>query len=615
MRPFLYAFVFSGAQLFAVPDPVLVDLFSTVSFTDSSSASGTTISITNTSELLFVDQSTAGDALISIDGTSELNFAQTSASVYTGVLSGTGTVIKSGSGDLALNGNNSGFMGTLLLNQGTLFLNGAFGGDVQTSPNTLIVYGGPISGNLVVSQGTITTSGFSTLNVGGNYTQSNGAVYIANLNSQGQTSLIDVAGTATITGGLVQANTSGGFLYNHLYNILHAGGGVIGTYGLIPTPGLSIFITYDAQNVYLSFSPNFGAIARTPNQIQVANQLNHLINLSPDESFMLASLVSLPPDQMRHALDLMSGEQYTAFILSALYQDERFSRRIFNACRYFLNPCAPSCAEFQPWIFAGGGKGFQKGNSNAFGFESSNYDISLGFQSAFGKSWLLGAAAEYENDSIDSRLAGNASFHTVQGALYSDFKSKRFYIHTDLIGAGSGSDFGRPIAFGEIHRKAKGKPRISHGRLDFEIGYNGEWCPHVLQPFIGGSALLFHQSRFQENGASSLDLVVGSQTKWLGSTLAGIHFNTHVFDRLSIDLDLAWEHYYGNLQVVETMRFVQFGTNFPIIGPERGHDGGIGSFAIAAPFGECWHFYAQGSGEIWKDWHAYSVNGGLVFSW
>jgi autotransporter-associated beta strand protein len=262
--------LFIATSAFAAPVPLDIDLFSTANFTGAQSAAGTAINITNGSTVNFQDQSDPDSAPISVSNDSFLNFSETTPTIYSGQLTGSGTVTKNGTGNLTMSGNNSGFTGPLFVQSGTLFLDGAYGGSVTSSASAHIVYKGPISGNLDITSGTITTAGINTLQVGGNYTQAPNTIYIANLSSSGQSSLINIAGTASIAGS-VQIDASLGVLTNHTYEILHANGGVSGTYGLInPYPALKVSITYDANNVYLSFGSSLLGLAATPNEKNVA---------------------------------------------------------------------------------------------------------------------------------------------------------------------------------------------------------------------------------------------------------------------------------------------------------------------------------------------------------
>ncbi|MBY0529016.1 MAG: autotransporter domain-containing protein [Rhabdochlamydiaceae bacterium] len=607
-------FLTALSPLFASPVLILVDSFSQDSFTGTSTTDGTTIEITSGSTLSYLDQSSAGNALINIDGTSQLNFSQTASNTYSGLLSGSGSIVKNGSGNLSMTGNNAAFLGPLSVQVGTLILTGNYGGNVTSSPGASIVYGGAISGDLIVS-GSLSTNGIRTLSVGGNYTQLNGAVYLAAISGSGQSTLIDIASTASID-GFVQVDTSAGVLINHTYTLLHANGGVSGTYSLINNNPLFKFsLTYDPFNVYLSFATDFQAVAVTQNEKNVAKQLNSITNPNSDEIVVLSAFASLTPSEARVALNRMSGEQYSNFILTAWEGDARFNQSIYNAYRGNVTACTHSCSGINTWVSGSGGRGIQKGSSAESGFNFYDYMIDTGVHACIRDAWLVGGALGYEFDRVHSHLAGRADLQTGHLGVYSAYQSKHVYVLADLIGGKTWSDYQRPISFGTIHRFAKSHLQIKHGRFDLQVGTNLGSCRYLFQPYIAGSAQGLYQNDIHEQGASSLNLKVKPIQKWFATSDVGVHINFHPTQKIAIDLDLAWEHAYGNLRVSEQTHFEEFGSWFWIQGPKRGHDGGVGSLFISSQLTNSWNFYIETSGEIWKNWHSYALNGGLSYQW
>ncbi|MBI2812406.1 MAG: autotransporter outer membrane beta-barrel domain-containing protein [Candidatus Melainabacteria bacterium] len=166
-----------------------------------------------------------------------------------------------------------------------------------------------------------------------------------------------------------------------------------------------------------------------------------------------------------------------------------------------------------------------------------------------------------------------------------------------------------------MDRTAKSKPRLSHGRLDLEIGTDIGGCHFRVQPFVSGSAEGYHQDKVHEHGAGSINLKIRPITKWLASTEAGAHITFNYFKWTTIALDMGWQHYYGNLRVSEETHFEDFGTLFLIEGPRRGHDGGVGALYVSQKLGSSWEIYGEATGEIWRNWHAYEFNGGVSYKW
>lgn len=610
MKPFAPVSLLAITTAFASPVPILVDSFSTSNFYGSSTATDTIIQITGGSTVNFFGQSTAGDAFISIDSTSQLNFAQTGASNYSGLLSGTGPVFKTGSGNLTLTGNNSAFPGTFFMQVGTLFLHGNYGGSIISSPGTQIFYAGAITGDLTVDGGIITTNGLHTLQIGGNYSQINNAIYLVNINAAGQSMLLNIAGSANLS-GFVQVDTSLGVYFLNPYTILHANGGVTGTYSLLGSyPGLSPMITYDQNNVYLSFTPDFLSLATTQNERRVASQLDSLTSLTSDEAEVLSAVILAGATE---ALNQMSGEQYTSFTLASLSTCQRFSQTLYDAYRNQLNPCLVQCDRPHVWLSGGAGKGFQNGNQNAQGFDAVNYNLATGIHSIFSNTWLLGGGLGYERDYLHTRLPSQARVNSGQAAIYGAYQAKHLYLLSDIISGVAWTSYTRPIQISSLSRQARSKPRIFYNKLDLEFGGHLGYCHYLIEPYFAASAELYHQNTIKEHGAGALNLQLQSFNAWLGSTSLGMHYQATISKHFIIGLDLAWKHYYGNLLVSEKARFAGFGDTFIIEGPPRGHNGALGTLFISSVLDRCFTVYFKASGELWHDWHAYEFSGGVSF--
>jgi fibronectin-binding autotransporter adhesin len=143
---------------------------------------------------------------------------------FTGVISGSGAVVKLGSDILELDGNNT-YSGGTTINDGTLVV------------GTLIAADQPIStalgtGNVFLDPGTLRTTSASTgvpliINVGGNYTQAAGGTLVLGIGgTQGeQYDHVQVKGSATLGGTLV-VNSLGGFhpANLNLFEVLSSGG-------------------------------------------------------------------------------------------------------------------------------------------------------------------------------------------------------------------------------------------------------------------------------------------------------------------------------------------------------------------------------------------------------
>lgn len=188
-------------------------------------------------------------------GARTLTLGNNSNTTFSGTITGTGSLIKQGTGVMALGGTST-YTGGTSISAGTIsaLANGALGtGPVQVNGGTLIGAAqlpGPLSlqsGSVVPGNG-IGTIGTMTVS---SYTQSSGILAIP-ANGTGQSSLLNVQGSATL-GGTLHIDFSAPPAPGSLYTVVTATSGVNGTFGNItssPLPlGFALAVAYTAGAV------------------------------------------------------------------------------------------------------------------------------------------------------------------------------------------------------------------------------------------------------------------------------------------------------------------------------------------------------------------------------
>ncbi len=220
-------------------------------------ASGATLQIGNGGSV----GTFAGD--IANDGA--LIFSRADGSAFDGVISGTGTLTKAGSGKLLLSGSSGSFTGTTSVTGGTLSVNGTLGNassTVSVSNGGVLGGSGTIGGSVSITDGVLAPGNSpGTLTINGN---------------------LALAANSTLNYELGQAGVVGGSLNDHTIvhgnltldgtlNVTQSAGG---TYGA----GIYRIISYDG-----TLTDNGLVVGTAPNgsvnyvQTSVANQVN-LIN-------------------------------------------------------------------------------------------------------------------------------------------------------------------------------------------------------------------------------------------------------------------------------------------------------------------------------------------------
>ncbi len=636
-------------------------------FEDTSDAQLAILNVSNGGQLKFLDSASGNSASVNLSTNSSLSIhqnnrlgslnADASSSIQLGdyalqvgsnntnhamqgQIYGTGSsqYIKVGSGILSLTGDNSSFAGNTIVNEGILALNNQLGGSLAVNQSGVLSGYGTAVNNVTINSGGVIFpgNGIGALHVNGNYVQNPGSEYRLQINQIGQSGLLKVGGIAALNEASVNILPNG-FLMHAPYLILQADGGIAGTFNQVTFPFLYFkpLLSYDPYHVILTITPNFVTAAQTENQLQVAQQIDSINLFTADNAAIFSSLLLIPEgDPTSHILDLVSGEQYTNLILADQRSTQRFLRRLYNSVRNISinQDCAALCYnEYKAWADIGGGKSFQKGENKAKGYEMSDFNVTMGIQRSLNDwltecnwmrrlvpcswltGWTVGVAATYEHDQFDFNLGGEATMHNTQGALYALLTGPWYYSLTDFVIGYNTGKLERSIKFGEIDYRAHSSPNIFQASVYSELGLNNLCFYEVaIQPFVGIETGHYSQSDVKENGAHSLDLKISRKSANLTTSSLGVHLinvNESYFN-WALAVDLAWKHLFNFRQDCKE-RFVHFGKDFEIQGPEIGHNGIEGALFISKLINNYIQVYVELSGERWKNYSNVDVIAGL----
>ncbi|WDQ16393.1 autotransporter outer membrane beta-barrel domain-containing protein [Rhodopirellula sp. P2] len=218
-----------------------------------------------------------------IANNASVQFNQAADGTYAGVVSGTGSLTKSGSEALTLSGVNT-FTGTTTVSAGRLSINGSTTSETTVAAGAELGGSGTITGN-VINNGTLAAgNSIGTLNVTGNYTAADNSTMVVEIQPSAapvagtDNDLVAVTGTANVssTGTTVQVDgTAGTYTHNSQYTFLTTTGGLTGTFGSI-TDNLAFFdaaLGYTANNAFFTLienSSDYASVAGTGNQRSVA---------------------------------------------------------------------------------------------------------------------------------------------------------------------------------------------------------------------------------------------------------------------------------------------------------------------------------------------------------
>lgn len=363
--------------------------------------------------------------------------------------------------------------------------------------------------------------------------------------------------------------------------------------------------------------------AETYNERHVQSQLNGAILTTPGLAADVAVLSALPASAQRDALNDLSGQQYTNLIQANQVASQQFMRRMYEPVRYdsLGLHCGQNCDQWQIWSAIGGGQAFQSNSHGAKGYRLYDYNIAFGVQKPlnfqFLNSWLtVGAAGSYERDHIHFKQGGRGRGNNWQGALYYMWNNERFYSFSATILGTDCVKVRRPIDFGTIHERARGKARIGQWTSYSEIGLNLCCECLYLQPFVGVEYAFYRRHALSERRAGLFNLHVRGKNVSATIGRVGVHLTTTLpWWGLYVNADVAWRTRFNFLQERIQANFKHFGSRFRVKGVHQKPNGVEGALNIAKTFCDCWQTYVEVAGEKWDRYSAWNVSGGVTLVW
>ncbi|WP_404401916.1 autotransporter domain-containing protein [Pelagibacterium halotolerans] len=588
-------------------------------FAGNSTAADATI--TNSGTIQWINDSSAGNAtivnegLIQLSHTASLGYARlinaAGATVdISAILPAFGTTVGSieGAGDIilgdrglltGLNDLSTEFSGTLSgvggalgkVGEGTLTLSGVstYTGETQIANGTLIVNGSiadsvfvSISNGTLGGTGTVATvfaldgstvapgNSIGTLNVAGDVTFDPGSVYEVEVNSLGQSDLIDATGTATLNGGTVEVIPFPDFAIDTQYTILTAAAGVGGAFDGADFASASLFLTptltYGANDVFLTIArtADFDSAALTPNQIAAAAGAQ---SLGGGELFNAIAVLGTE-DEARAAFDAISGEIH-ASAKTALIEDSRFVREA-AAARLGI---ASEGLGF--WTQAFGASGHTDSDGNAASLDRSTGGVFIGADGEVFDGWQAGVLAGYSRSgfNVDDRASSGSanSYHlgAYGGTAWNDFAAR-------FGGAYSWHDLevNRTAAFTGFFDSLSSSYSAATGQLFGEVSYGMDVDSARFEPFANLAWVSHATNGFTENGGAAA-LTGADDVINATFTTLGLRASTELVmggtSTAKLTGMIGWRHAFGDVPTASNT-FVAGGDAFTVAGVPLAQD-------------------------------------------
>lgn len=477
-------------------------------------------------------------------------------------------------------------------------------GSVQVDAGGALAGQGTVNGNVTVANGGTIAPGaaspFSTLNVTGNTQFNVGSFFNVNVNAAGQTDKLAVAGTATLTGGIVQVLAQSANLTTTNYTILTAGS--LGNTTFAGATASSIFLSptlsYPSQQqVVLTLNAlPFASAAQTPNQIAVANALN-----AGNQNALTAALFGQTSIAgARQAFNALSGEVYGSVQNTQADQTQFARNAVLGRLRqsdsggdtaalssggpelsYAENPnsstgfpgfakaAADGWHDLTTWVEGLGGIGHvdAAANGNTAALSSNFSGFLTGTDARFG-AMRVGLMGGYTatNLNIDGR-SSTAGINSALLGAYAGTSYGSFHLRSGAVASFDSIDTSRVIDFPGFADSAKAHLNGYTSQAFGEAGYGVSFGQIAVEPFAGAAYVRVHDAAFAENGgiaalsgsASNENIgysSLGVRAATLWTLPNGTVLNPHAA--------VTWQHAFGDVAPTAALAFQSSGAAFSV---------------------------------------------------
>jgi autotransporter-associated beta strand protein len=497
---------------------------------------------------------------------------------------------------------------TPLVNAGNTSNTGIITGDVRNSgsfANNAVVTGafanaGLLSGNgsvgsLSLLSGSTVAPGNSvgTIQVTGNLTVAPGASYQVQIDTA-STDLIQVGGTATLSGGTIVPTVIGGTqALGSSRTILTAVGGVSGSFSSLSepasglAPGTRFDALYGANAVSLVVTPtsyaNLTGIAETSSESAIGAALD-AIRLAPGvamdsaHSALFAPLYRLPAASITTALDELTPSIYADAMMTSRSAWNLMAGAVGGqlAARRGLDPDRASGSMPGPrdsTIWFNGLAGYASVNGSS-GFGAALGGAAVGIDMPVSEAGRLGAAIATANGNTWSD--GKAITSAQQVTLYGQWLRAPYFAEMQLGTMYERADMHRSLPlFGAT---AQGKTEGLAGGGSVRVGVQQTFGAWLIEPSLGFGGFNLQLHHLNESGL--IAQAIGGAT--LGSAQSTLAVSAQRVFALSDAIHMTatgrmgWSHEFADNQARISASFASFsGSGFSLTSASIGRDAAV----------------------------------------
>ncbi|WP_173571930.1 autotransporter outer membrane beta-barrel domain-containing protein [Acetobacter oeni] len=467
-----------------------------------------------------------------ITDNASLVLAQKQDGTLTNTVSGTGSLLKTGSGDLTLTAENT-YSGDTTVEAGTLTVSGSVAQSAVSVENGATLTGtGTTGATSVQAGGTLNTavSGVGTqFHVNGNLGLQSGSDYVAAVGTSGNASQTVVSGALNIGQSTLIADSAAGAVLtkDSQYTLITAAGGISGAFSsfqsnlINPYYFLSPTLAYSTDSVSLLMARNsrsYASAAVTRNEYGVGSALDTMSGSS-----VINAIEGLDERGARHAYNALSGEIHasarTNLIQDAFYIRNAALDRLQTAdCVSGVSYSTVKTSDLAGhstagcdnrgaalWGTAYGAWGRNGGGGNAGATHHATGGFIIGADTMAFETWRIGGLVSYGHTSFDTG-AVNSSGHSDDVSVggyagthwgHIHFKLGAFYSWDMLSAVRTAAIAGYRDRLSSSY---PGGTAQSFGDLSyrFHVGKTAE-----VEPFANVAYVNVHTNHYRENGGAA----------------------------------------------------------------------------------------------------------------
>lgn len=535
-----------------------------------------------------------------IENNAALVFNQSTTGTFADVISGTGTLTKSGSGRVNLTGDNL-FTGLTTISAGTLNLSGQLFGNVTVNGGVLMGTGLISNGaNLTLNGGTFRPgASIGTMTVTGDYVQNSGStleVEIYKDEFDALTSDLLIAATATLESGSIihvidLTPEERAIMTGDQFTIISAAGDITDEGATITSSSAVLSFTGSiVGNDYIleALRRAFGEAGRGANNTALLNAIDSDMGTAAyagDYVTLVNELTNLTPGQLNAAAEQMlptahaSSASFTNTINQRLSQNlgGYLSGRRKNSSLWSMQDSLSNSSKLlladasgNPEVLGyvmrenekrqqaednqdGKSRNFfirpfgvfyrQDSTSQSSGFSAQSVGAHFGVDENISDNFILGIGGAYAHSFIKFNSGlGEADIDSFRIGPYFTYYKNNWFIDGSVTLGYHLNKTSRDIRFGGIDRTAKSRYDAYDISTFITAGYDIFYENWTLTPSASMQYSCYRNEKFKESGAGAAGLVVDAQTQQL--LLGSLGLRLHTVTRL-LDFKVAPEIFVG----------------------------------------------------------------------